>query len=133
MSMTQTIFGAGAIWGTLTLAWAAIAPLPPPIVVHELSYDAGYIVQDRTVQKPAWVAEWQAEIVSDKTGVTVPNCHGEGFWNYPGGRIAPRISLTEWVGNDLCSLPPGRFYPRATYWDGEFKAVVRGSVFEVQG
>lgn len=131
MSVTHTILSGGALAAGLQAVWLAIGPPAPPIVVHSLTYDAGYIIQDRTVQKPAWVAEWQAEIVSDVTGDVVAGCHGEGFWTYPGGRISPRISLTEWVGSEACTLAPGRYFPRASFSDGGFEAVVRGDVFEV--
>lgn len=133
MSATHTVLGSGILLATLQAVWMAIGPAPPPITVHSLTYDAGYIIQDRTVSWSAWVAEWKAEIVEDRTGAAVPNCAGGGFWTYPGGRVVPRISLTEWVGNDACVLPTGRYFPRATYWDGEFRAVVRGDVFEVTG
>lgn len=134
MSMTQFAAVSGVFWVALVSVWDAVIPAPPPpppIAVHSLTYDAGYIIQERTVKKPSWVAGWQAEIVDDRSGRTVPNCVGSGFWNYPGGTIAPRISLGEWVGNPACELTPGRYYPRASYWDGSFKTVFRGDVFEV--
>jgi hypothetical protein len=131
MSATQTIAGGAGLAAVMQAAWLAIAPAPPPIQIHSLTYDAGYIVQDRTVNQSTWVAEWKAEIVENGSGETVPNCSGSGFWAYPGGTIAPRISLGEWVGNENCTLAPGAYYPRATYWDGEHKVVYRGDVFEV--
>jgi hypothetical protein len=79
---------------------------------------------------PAVVAEWQAEIVT-KAGEVVPNCKGSGFWRYAGGYSAPRFSVAEWVGNPLCVIPPGQYFPRATYSNGTFEVVARGDFFEV--
>jgi hypothetical protein len=104
-------------------------PTPSPIQVHSLRYEGGYIVQERTVEMPAVVAEWKAEIVT-KSGEVVPNCHGSGFWRYAGGYSAPRFSVAEWVGNPLCVIPPGEYFPRATYSNGAFEVVKRGDFFK---
>ena len=127
MSAAQSV----AVGGGLALLLSALfAPAPPSIQVHSLRYDAGDIIQERTVAMPAVVAEWRAEIVS-KSGAVVPYCQGQGFWRYSGGTSSPRFSVQEWVGNPLCDLDPGFYYPRATYGNGSFEVVARGDVFEV--
>jgi hypothetical protein len=130
MSMTQTLIGGGVIAALAQVIWVSLAPAPPPIVVHDLRYDAGFIVQDRTVEGPAVVAQWRADILN-LDGSAVKNCHGEGFWRYAGGRAQPRFTVQEWVGNPLCDLPPGRYIPRAIYSNGSFELVKRGEIFEV--
>ena len=130
MSLFQTTLGAGIVFAAAQGLYMAIGPAPAPIQVHSLTYDAGYIVQDRTVAQPAVVAQWQADILTQH-GNPVPNCHGEGFWRYAGGRSAPRFTLQEWVGNPNCQLLPGQYFPRAIYSNGEFEVVKRGEIFEV--
>lgn len=132
MSLGQTLFGAGAIAALLQAAWSTVGFVPPPIIVHSLTYHEGRVTQDRTVTRgPAWVAQWQAAVVDDLSGEVVPNCKGDGFWPYPKGRSAPTMSLGEWVGNPLCRLPPGTYYLRAIYTDGSTKVPERGDVFRV--
>jgi hypothetical protein len=130
MSMTHTVVGGGVLAALAQVLWLSVGPSPAPIQVHSLRYEAGDIIQERTVAMPAVVAEWRAEIVA-KSGAVVPNCQGGGFWRYSGGTSSPRFSVQEWVGNPLCDLTPGFYYPRATYSNGSFEVVARGDVFEV--
>ena len=130
MSVTQTMVGGAGLAAIMQAAWLAFAPAPPPIQVHSLRYEAGYIIQERTVARPAVVAEWHAEIVT-RNGSVVPTCQGTGFWRYAGGTSSPRFSVQEWVNNPLCDLEPGFYFPRATYSNGSFEVVARGDMFEV--
>jgi hypothetical protein len=130
MSVTQAVVGGGFLAAVAQVLWIAVGTSPAPIQVHSLRYEAGDIIQERTVAMPAVVAEWRAEIVS-KSGTVVPYCQGQGFWRYSGGTSSPRFSVQEWVGNPLCDLEPGFYYPRATYGNGSFEVVARGDVFEV--
>ena len=130
MSVTQAVVGGGFLAAMAQVLWIAVGPALAPIQVHSLRYEAGDIIQERTVAMPAVVAEWRAEIVS-KSGAVVPYCQGQGFWRYSGGTSSPRFSVQEWVGNPLCDLDPGFYYPRATYGNGSFEVVARGDVFEV--
>lgn len=130
MSATQAIVGGGFLAAMAQVVWLAVGPAPAPIHVHSLRYDAGDIIQERTVAMPAVVAEWRAEIVT-RNGKVVPACQGQGFWRYSGGTSSPRFSVQEWVGNPLCDLTPGLYFPRATYSNGAFEVVARGELFEV--
>lgn len=129
---TQTVMGAGVLALAMQAAWAILGPTPSPIIIHELRYDRGYIVQDRTITSDGpFKAVWEAQIISRATGEVVKDCHGSGVWDYESGRIAPRIPLAEWVGNPLCDPSAGVYIPIATYSAGEFRIVARGEEFEV--
>jgi len=137
MQFTQLAIGGAAVIGFLQLAIinpikARLAPLPPPIIVHSLEYADGMITQDRTVSTDApFVAAWSAQIIDTKTGRAVSGCEGSGVWPYPSGRIAPSMSVAEWVGSDACELPQGKYQPVVTFQAGTWKDVTRGAVFEV--
>jgi hypothetical protein len=93
MSMSNTVLGSGIILAAMQSAWVMLQPAPPPIMVHALTYDAGYIVQDRTVSaETKFTAIWAAEIVDAKTGATVAGCEGGGSWDYAPGRKAIKMT-----------------------------------------
>lgn len=132
MSFTQTTVGGAVILAALQSVWVLVGPSLPPIEVHSLNYDAGYITQDRTVNTSApWVAVWEADIVDAISGRVVDGCHGEGNWSYEPGRKAVRMTVQEWVGNSDCNLTEGQYFPRAIYASGTEKIVARGEFFEV--
>ena len=90
MSMTQTIFAVAAIGLTIGSAVNYVVPNVPPIRVHSLSFDGTVVHQDRTVTTDTgdgvfW-AQWNASVVSVKTGQPVDACTGSGSWNYKAGR-----------------------------------------------
>jgi hypothetical protein len=128
----QSIAGVTFLTMAMQAVWAIVGPATPPIVINELRYEAGYIVQDRTVASEGpFKAVWEAEILNKVTGEVVDNCSGSGFWDYEAGRKAPRIPIAEWVGNPDCRLGPGVYTPIATYSAGEFRTSARGDEFEV--
>lgn len=112
-----------------------LSPLMPqaPIVIHDLQYANGVVIQDRTVTTEGpWTGIWEADIIDTSTGQVVVNCHGEGVWDYPPGRRTPEIPLKEWVGNPECNLPPGEYQLVAIYRAGTFKTIFRGDIFKVE-
>lgn len=130
---THFVAGTGVLALMMQGMWSIFAPAAQPIVVHSITYDSGYIVQDRTVNSDGpFKAFWTAEIMDASTGTAVPGCSGSGIWDYPSGRRATRIPIAEWVGNDACDLGPGSYIPIATYEAGEFREVVRGDAFGLQ-
>lgn len=140
MQIAQTILGGFAVLGAIQLAVINNLPSPPgdPIVVHSVALDGGRVVQDRTVSTDAtFTAKWRSEIVNDRTGEHVPWCSGSGVWDYQPGRVAPVMSLSEWVGNPECtldSLPPGQYQPQVSFKAGEWSSgVIRGELFTVEG
>ena len=133
MSFSQTFFGAAGLTAVAQLIWTAVAPLSAPLVIHSLSYDSGYIIQDRTISNggdPVPMV-YKAAIVSKLTGQTVPNCEGTGGWSYTDGHATLRIPLKEWVANPLCTLPPGEYQPVAKYETWRFGLTFRGDSFTV--
>ena len=106
-----------------------LAPPPPHIVIHAITYDAGMITQDRTVRGdgPVFWMQWQAEIIDKATGQIVPGCEGSGSFNYPTGRKAATMTLQRWVGSDTCAPAPGGTYqPRAVYHWGDNQVIAEG-------
>lgn len=135
MSFSHTIVGVVALSALGSLATSLILPPPPLIVINSLRYEKGMITQDRTINTEAEVAfmEWRAEIVDAKTGEPVPECQGQGTWNYTAGRKAVPMTLARWTGNDNCSekvlTSPEGYFPRATYTWGSNQVVGRDAVF----
>ena len=129
----QSIVGVTILTMAMQAIWAVVGPIAPPIVVHDIRYENGYIVQDRTVASEGpFKAVWTAEIQSKDTGAVASGCIGTGVWDYEAGHKAPRIPIAEWVGNPACRLGPGVYIPIATYSAGEFHLVARGDEFEVK-
>jgi hypothetical protein len=135
MSFTHTLVGVVALSAIGTLAANLVLPPPPLIVINSLQYDNGMITQDRTVNSDAEVVfmEWRAEIVDVRSGEPVPECQGQGTWNYASGRKVARMTLARWTGNDDCAASaltsPEGYFPRATYTWGENQVVGKGAVF----
>lgn len=128
----QSIVGVTILTMAMQSVWAIVGPVAPPIVINELRYEDGYIVQDRTVaSEGSFKAIWTAEIQNKTTGEPVDDCIGTGVWDYEAGHKAPRIPVAEWVGNASCRLGPGTYIPIASYSAGEFHTVARGDEFEV--
>ena len=139
MHFAQIAIGGAAVMGFAQFAVIKpikdyVAPVPAAIVIHSLTVDNGVITQDRTVSTEGrFTAVWNARIVDENTGAAVPNCYGSGVWHYSPGRQAVDIPLREWVGNNLCTLQPGRYQAMAIYEAGTFKASARSKVFIVGG
>jgi len=108
-------------------------PPPPPIVINALSYDAGLVVQDRTVNWPKiFHASWESRVIDVKSGMIVDGCSGDGKWDYaPGSKVAS-IPLAEWVGSASCKLEPGQYQLFAKYKTGGWATDARSDVFEVR-
>lgn len=124
------------IMAAVGLGNAYDAMRPQAIVVHDLHYENGHIVQDRTVSADGdyFFAGWRAQINYASTGSPVPGCQGDGQWNYPVGRREFNIPLSEWVGSDQCtpdSLDPALDYvPVATWFWGSDQEVHTGGAFK---
>lgn len=135
MSFSHTLVGVVALSAIGTMAANLVLPPVPLIVINSLNYENGMITQDRTINTDADVAfmEWRAEIVDVKTGEPVPECQGQGTWNYTAGRKAIPMTLARWTGNDNCTASvltsPEGYYPRATYTWGENQVVGKDEVF----
>ena len=133
MHMTNLALGTAGLATALHLAVTAILPAAPPIVVNRLSYDAGVVVQDRTINRIGkFSAVWEAEVISTKTGQAVPGCNGRGDWDYAPGNMVAQIPLAEWVGSSGCQLPPGDYQLFARYRAGEWGTTARSDVFTVE-
>lgn len=134
MSVTQTMFGGGILVVVGSAILQSILPGPSPIVVHSLSYENGFVTQDRTVSADDGVffAQWRAEVVDVADDYPVANCSGSGSWNYPSGRSAPEMSLPVWTGNPLCdeSQLPDQFYLRATWVWGDDQTSGESIIYE---
>lgn len=135
MSVTQTVFGSGILVVVGSAILQSVLPGPSPIVVHELSYDSGFVTQDRTVsvEDGVFFAQWRAEVVEATSGSLVADCAGEGSWNYTSGRSAPEMTLQRWTGNEACdeSKLPDEFYLRATWVWGDDQTSKESIVYEV--
>lgn len=134
--MSQLAIGMAAVSTLLTVALQTVLPDPPRIEVHTISYSAGQITQDRTVNSdaPVFFMRWRAFILDDATGLPIPNCSGSGEFEYPTGRHAKTMPIEVWVGNALCrDLPPGRYVPEAIYIWGDDQVRATGAAFEVGG
>lgn len=140
MIVTKTLTVAAGIVASYLAVTAMLAP--PPIEVHSLRYDGGFIYQDRTVtvrdesgpkddetddevdvvvvpSAARFFAFWNAQLIYADTGGVVEHCKGGGSWPYKAGRIVARIPLHEWVGSDDCtpdSLDPSRVYIPVAAW-----------------
>lgn len=133
MQMTQLAIGTLGLVAALQVAVTTILPAPPPIVVNSLAYDAGIVVQDRTINRGGkFSAVWEAEVLSVKTGQPVPGCAGRGDWDYAPGNKVAEIPLAEWVGSAECNLVPGEYQLFARYRAGEWGTTARSDVFTVE-
>jgi len=132
MAGIQSLVGVTVLTLAMQAVWTVVGPKPPPIIVHDLRYEDGYIVQDRTITSDGpFKAIWSSEILNKATGDIVQGCTGSGVWDYEAGHKAPRIPLAEWVGNAACDLGPGVYIPIASYSAGEFHMIARGDEFDV--
>lgn len=130
MSTTQALAAGSALAVGASALLNSIFPLPP-IEIHSLTYDAGYIIQERTVNNSGdrLPALYEAAIINKRTGL--PVCEGSGAWRYSDGHAVIRIPVSEWVGGSACDLSPGEYQPMATYETRGFSVTVRGDSFEV--
>lgn len=134
MSFSTHAVGTAMLALIMQGAWEILGPSLPPIVVHSLTYEEGFIVQDRTVHADGkFTAVWAAVILDKKTGLAVPDCQGTGSWDYQAGHKVIEIPLAEWVGNPQCDLGPGTYIPMARYSAGEFLEIKRGEEFTLPG
>lgn len=134
MSMANTMIGAAIVGVAMNAIVGAVLPAPTGIQVHGLTYQAGYVTQDRTVlvDGEAFYAQWAASVVDAETGDTVPECAGNGAAPYPPGRKAARFSLADWTGNEDCTvsvLEPGRRYVLRAVWSWGEKSVSASQEF----
>ena len=138
MSMTQTIIGVAVIGPALAVALNFVIPNVPPINVHSLSFDGAEVHQDRTVTTDTgtgvfW-AQWNASVVSVKTGQPVEACTGSGSWNYKVGRKDVKMDLAKWTGNAACNLAAlgrGQFFLQATWHWGDDQEQASSPIFWV--
>ena len=140
MSMTQTLIGVAVLGPVLAAAVNLAIPTPPPITIHSLSFDGKVVHQDRTVTTDTgdgvfW-AQWNASVVSVKTGQPVEACTGSGSWNYKVGRKDVKMDLAKWTGNAACNLAAlgrGQFYLQATWHWGDDQEQASSPIFWVPG
>ena len=135
--MSQTVIGVVALVALGTGLIKTISPELPRIDVHSISYAAGNITQDRTINtdKDVFRMHWTAVLLNAATGDVVPWCQGSGEFPYSAGRKAKTMTLPVWIGNAICtpeSLPPGRYQPLAVYSWGDEQVIGHGEVFEVK-
>ena len=137
MSFTNISVGIGAVSAGLLFVTGSIIPPLPPITVHSLTYDAGVVHQERTVEvdPPAVVfwAQWRAEVIDATTDAPVPGCVGSGSWNYEAGYKVVDIPIGEWVGQPITCTPdilPDRFYLRASWYWGEDQTSAESAIYE---
>lgn len=130
MSTTQALAAGGAVAFGFATVLNAVFPAPP-IEIHSLKYEDGYIIQDRTVNNGGerLPALYEAAIIRKSTGL--PVCEGSGAWRYSDGHAVVRIPVSEWVGGVACKLSPGEYQPMATYETRGFSVTVRGDSFTV--
>lgn len=138
MSMTQTMIGGTALILVGTMILDVVTPDPEAIIVHDLSYDEGFILQDRTViavgADGTFYAHWAARFEYAETGKNVPNCSGNGAWSYEVGRSIMPIPYREWVGNGRCELEPGvEYVPIASWSWGANQTSFVGESFVIEG
>lgn len=139
MSTSQFAVGFVAVLGLGQLALTSVLPDPQPIVVHSLTYDAGMIIQDRTVtaEDQFFPAQWRAYIFDASTDKPIEECSGSGFWPYEAGRQSIPMSLQRWTGNTACTVDflrsyGGEFYPVASWhWGNDFEKAT-GATFVVE-
>lgn len=133
MSATQTVIGGGIFVTVASALIQLVAPDPAPIVLNSISYESGYVMQDRTVttSEPFW-ASWAAQVINADTGEKVVGCFGEGSFAYEPGNKAARLPLQEWVGSDECSLSSGSYYLAAAWYWGDSQLGAKSDVFEVK-
>ena len=136
--ITQTVFGVCilAAIGTVTVK-SVLSPFAPrPLTVHSLTYEAGIVLQDRTIvtDGTSFAMTYTASVVDADTGRTVPWCHGSDSWNYSPGHKVAEIPLAEWVNNPACtpeSLPVGTYFLRGGWQWGAEQVAADSAVFEV--
>jgi hypothetical protein len=136
MSVINTAVGGVGAVAIGTAVLQAVLPGPAPIVVHQLSYEAGIVTQDRTVttNAPVFFAKWRAQVVNVATGDPLRRCTGGGTWNYKSGRAAYSMPLSQWVGSDACpasSLPEGAYRLIATWSWGDEQTHAQSPVFAI--
>ena len=133
MSATQTVIGGGILVAVASTLIQLVAPDHAPIVLNSISYESGYVMQDRTVttSEPFW-ASWAAQVINADTGEKVDGCFGEGSFAYAAGNKVVRLSLQEWVGSDDCSLSIGSYYLAAAWYWGDSQLGAKSDVFEVK-
>jgi len=121
MSVGQLFIGAGIVGVALNVALNAVLPSAEGVIIHSLTYDAGYVLQDRTVMAESdFYANWAASVVDLETGAIVYPCEGSGAFGYQPGRKVAKLTLAEWVGNDACTedvLVSGHEYELRAVWN----------------
>ena len=139
MSMTQTMIGIGMVTAILSGALNVVLPAPDPITINSLSFDGANVIQDRTViaDNPAGLfwAQWSAQVVNAETEKVVPQCNGEGSWNYVDGRRAVKMDLETWTRSPNCTLAgldPGSYFLQATWHWGDNQTAAVSPSFEVK-
>jgi hypothetical protein len=132
MSATQVIATGSGMGAVAVFVLNAVFP-PPPIEVHSLTYNSGFIVQERTINAPGptFTAAWTAQVIDVTTGKPAPGCVGVGSWDYKVGPYTARLPLSEWVGSP-CKLSPGQYQPWAQYKAGSFVVEKRGTEFVIE-
>ena len=132
MSATQTILGGVMLFTVATALIRSFAPEPLPMQVNSITYESGYVIQDRTnVTADPFYASWAAQVIDESTGEKVSNCYGEGSFAYAPGNKVVRLSLAEWVGSPDCVLAPGRYHLAAAWYWGGNQVGAESDVFEV--
>ena len=134
--MTQLAVGMTAITAAATLALQSVLPNAPPITINSLRYDAGQVIQDRTIATDgqAFYAQWAVTVENAETGESLIWCEGNGANAYPPGTRAVVFSLQDWTGRDECtadSLPPGVYALRGSWRWGEDWTSAKSLPFEV--
>jgi len=133
MSIGQMIIGAGVVGVAMNALLGAVLPSGEGVIVHSLTYDAGYVLQDRTVMAESnFNMQWTAKVVDVATGDVVYPCEGFGVFDYPPGRKVARIPIAEWVGNDACTVDVfqhGRAYELQASWDWGSETVAASGGF----
>lgn len=138
MTASHLVTGFAVLAGVMHLGLNAILPALPPMVVNDLRWQAGKIIQDRTIRAEggAFYAGWAAGVVNADTGLSVRWCEGSGAFAYEPGRKVIEFALQEWTGRAECtaeSLPPGRYFPRAVWSWGIHQTAKDGPIFEISG
>ena len=137
MSVSQAMAGFAVAVAVGHIAVQAVLPAPAPIIIHGITYDAGMVLQDRTVQtdEAAFFAGWAATVVNAATGESLRWCEGSGAFPYKPGRMVIEFTLPEWTGRAECtpeSLPPGEYYLRGVWSWGDRQASRESASFEVR-
>lgn len=110
--------------GTGAIELAANLLAPPGIYVHELRYQSGSIIQDRTVIAggPDFAATFDVRITPASAPAQIL-CNGGDGWLYKPGHLTAAIPVDEWTRDPGClaRLPRGeRLVATATWrWGGD--------------